>query len=175
VVNTGCYLDQPVETSVVNGVPQYQTQPVPNGGCYRVDTETVQTWTGLLNAYGDLGNWFGITPYIGGGIGLTHIRTSASENWFWNNGQSYGPANTYTSATGVAFHYGYLGNVGPSQNLNNFSWALMAGLSYDIAPHLKFDLGYRYLNMGSVTTGNSVRVTVDSQEVRAGLRFTPDL
>ena len=35
----------------------------------------------------------------------------------------------------------------------NFAWALMAGLSYDVTPNLKLDLGYRYLNMGRGTTG----------------------
>jgi opacity protein-like surface antigen len=166
---TGCFID-----TTVAGV----ITPTPTGDCYRVDSTTMTSWTGLLNAYGDLGKWFGVTPYLGGGVGLTNIRTTSAENWFWGSGLPYGVGNNYTSSTGVSFHYGYRGNVGPSQNLTNFSWALMAGLSYDIAPHIKLDVGYRYLNMGSVTSinsaGNPARVAVDAQEVRAGLRFTPD-
>lgn len=153
-----------------------------NGSCYKVDGTQIQTWTGLLNAYGDLGTWWGATPYIGGGIGLTNVRASASEDWYWSYGAPYGGAghNLYqSSAAGIVVHYGYPGDVGPSQVRTNFSFALMAGVAYDLAPHLKFDLGYRYLNMGSLSvtdnSGNVVRKTLDAQEVRAGLRWTPDL
>jgi opacity protein-like surface antigen len=168
---------------VINPVTQIATLQDPNYACYRTDSTKLQSWTGLLNFYGDLGNWFGLTPYIGGGVGITHIRADASEEVFWNDGLgNYGGAgfNSYLSkAEGVIIHIGYPGNNGPTQSLDNFSWALMAGVSYDIAPHIKFDIGYRYLNLGTISastpTGQAVRRTVDSQEVRAGLRFTPDL
>jgi opacity protein-like surface antigen len=153
-----------------------------DGDCYKNDGTQTQTWTSLMNAYGDLGTWWGVTPYLGAGIGLTHIRAQASEDWFWSTGAAYGGGgyNTYNStAEGVSVHYGYPGNVGPTQVRTNFSWALMGGLAYDIAPHLKLDLGYRYLNMGSLSavdgSGNTVHKTIDLQEVRAGLRWTPDL
>ncbi len=153
-----------------------------NGGCYKNDTVTTQSWTGLLNVYGDLGHWFGLTPYVGGGAGVTHIRATAQESWYWDYGAPYGGAgfNSYQSnAANVLIHYGYPGNIGPIQTRNNFSWALMAGVSYDLAPSVKLDIGYRYLNMGYLSAtnaaGQTVHRTVDLQEVRAGLRFTPDL
>lgn len=154
-----------------------------SGSCYKTDAVSEKTWTGLMNAYGDLGTWYGVTPYVGAGIGITHLQAQASENWYWNYGGAYtanGVNNAYYSqATGVLIHYGYPGNVGPTQVVNNFSWALMAGLSYDIAPGLKFDIGYRYLNMGTLSattaSGATVHRTVDANELRAGLRFTPDL
>jgi opacity protein-like surface antigen len=154
-----------------------------NPACYVKDSLTIKTWTGLINAYGDLGTWYGVTPYLGGGIGLTNIRASANEMYYWNDGQgNYGGSgvNSYkSSVVNAIIHYGYPGNVGPTQVRNNFSFALMAGIAYDIAPHLKLDVGYRYLNMGSLsvedTSGNTKRKTIDSQEVRAGLRWTPDL
>jgi opacity protein-like surface antigen len=36
----------------------------------------------------------------------------------------------------------------------NFAWALMAGLSFDVTQNLKLDLGYRYLDLGKVTSGS---------------------
>ena len=154
----------------------------PTGGdCYTVDSTTTQSWTGLLNAYVDLGTWAGITPYLGAGVGMTHISAAATENWFWSNGQTYGVGGNvyYSAATGAYHHFGYAGDQGPQQIRNNFSFALMDGLAYDIAPHVKLDFGYRYLNMGSVSTVNVYGAlghqTFSSQEARAGLRFTPDL
>lgn len=154
-----------------------------NPACYVKDSVTIKTWTGLVNAYGDLGTWFGVTPYIGGGVGLTNIRANASEMYYQNNdGSNYGGAgvNSYkSSVVNAIIHYGYPGNVGPTQVRTNFAYALMGGLAYDLAPHLKLDIGYRYLNMGSLsvvnTSGATVRKTLDAQEVRAGLRWTPDL
>jgi opacity protein-like surface antigen len=151
------------------------------GSCYKVDTASETSWTGLANLYADLGHWHGITPYVGGGVGLTNLHANGTENWFWDNGSAYGDGqNNYTSkATGVTYHYGYPGNIGPKQDVTNFSWAAMAGVSYDITQHVKFDVGYRYLHMGylaaTTTTGAETHKSIDSQEVRGGLRFTPDL
>ncbi|MBB4198625.1 hypothetical protein CCR94_19490 [Rhodoblastus sphagnicola] len=174
-----CALDENIYDSATGTTTARLTN---NGSCYKTDSTTIKTWTGLVNVYGDLGTWWSVTPYVGGGIGLTNIRAKADEDWYWAYGGAYGGAghNLYKStAAGVAVHYGYAGDVGPSQVRTNFSFALMAGLAYDIAPHLKLDVGYRYLNMGSLSvinaSGNTVRKTLDAQEVRAGLRWTPDL
>ena len=35
----------------------------------------------------------------------------------------------------------------------NFAWALHAGVSYKVTPSMTIDLGYRYIDMGSGTTG----------------------
>jgi opacity protein-like surface antigen len=47
----------------------------------------------------------------------------------------------------------------------------MAGFSVDVFDHTKLDIGYRYLNQGSVPGGTGV---LSSQEVRAGLRYMVD-
>jgi opacity protein-like surface antigen len=63
----------------------------------------------------------------------------------------------------------------------NFSWNLMAGVSYDITQNLKVDVHYRLLDAGSYTSLPSVLtlapgVTKEliSQEVRVGFRLTSD-
>ncbi len=45
----------------------------------------------------------------------------------------------------------------------------MAGLSFDVFPHTKLDIGYRYLNLGTVQN-----VRLDAHEARAGLRYMID-
>lgn len=184
-----CAIDVPATTAttIVNGSPVTVTVPAyvnyANNACYKTDTTQLQSWSALMNAYGDLGTWFGLTPYIGAGIGITHVQTSANEMWYWDDGQgNYGGAGVnsyYSNVLNGVIHYGYPGNIGPLQMRNNFSWALMAGVSYEIAPHIKLDLGYRYLNMGSIgvetNTGATAHQTFDAQEARVGLRWTPDL
>ena len=53
----------------------------------------------------------------------------------------------------------------------NFAWALMAGAAYDIYDHTKLEIGYRYLNLGRIS---GVSTTLNSQEVRAGIRYMID-
>lgn len=170
------------------GITPVTEAPTNPTTCSVVDQSSLNSWTGLVNAYADLGVWGGVTPYIGGGVGVTHLNASAQENWYWASGLPYGNnglnnycpgTDTSGAVTNTCIHYGYLGNQGPVQIRNNFSWALMAGFAYDIAPHLKLDIGYRYLSMGILSAVNAsgavVHRAIDLQEVRAGLRFTPDL
>ncbi len=55
----------------------------------------------------------------------------------------------------------------------------MAGVSYAITPELALDVGYRYINLGTISgvqdaTGNTYTKVVDAQEVRLGLRYLFD-
>ena len=50
----------------------------------------------------------------------------------------------------------------------NFAWAVMAGVAFEIAPHAKLDIGYRYMNYSDK---NFKR---ESQDVRVGFRYSPD-
>lgn len=102
-------------------------------GCRSVDTTTVQAWESMANAYADLGTFVGVTPYIGAGAGITRLSYGDLDN----------VAECY-DATGAAIAgCGYVGTH-PGESSYRFTWALMAGASYDISKNLKFDLGYRY-------------------------------
>ncbi len=96
---------------------------------------------GLVNGYVDLGTWYGITPYVGAGVGLAYNRTR-------------GLTETGGSATidGSTFAVGS-STIGNSDK-TSLAWALMAGVSYDVTQNLKIDLGYRYLHFGESKTGN---------------------
>ena len=43
----------------------------------------------------------------------------------------------------------------PTDRGASFAWALMAGVDFDLTPNLRLELGYRYLNYGSIATGGS--------------------
>ena len=110
---------------------------------------TVQASTFLLNGYFDLGTWHNITPYVGAGVGVSRV----SMRGFTDSG---------VNVTGTGINTAGLPN-GASSTVAispisdkakwNLSWALMAGLSYDVTSNLKLDLGYRYLNVGRGTAG----------------------
>ena len=98
----------------------------------------------LLNGYIDIGTWSIMTPYIGAGAGVGFGSVQAAE---------IGDTKTFTG------HVGY----------QNFAFAGMAGVGVDIFPHVKLDVGYRYVNNGKVAG-----VEISHHEIRAGLRYMID-
>jgi len=124
----------------------------------------------LLNGYLDFGQWNGVTPYIGAGVGAAYIHSQGNIVYRFMNGALYGDGNTFCGGnTGIAgvpcFHLGYPNNAGVNVTRINFAYALMAGFSYDLSNLVKLDIAYRYLDMGAKT---------NAQEFRAGVRITPD-
>jgi len=101
-------------------------------------TADIQSWLGLANAYIDMGNWCGFTPYIGAGIGFATISVKGLRDDGING--STGPA-----FPSVAY--------GGDKTTTNFAWALHAGVSYDVTPQFAVDLAYRYSDLGSAKSG----------------------
>jgi opacity protein-like surface antigen len=89
----------------------------------------------MLNAYLDLGTWWCLTPFVGGGVGAA-----------WNSVTSVtdlGIANTQTPGFGFA----------PSDSSSwNFAWSTQAGLAYNVSSNLKLEMAVRYLNLGTPKT-----------------------
>lgn len=119
----------------------------------------------MANGYFDLGTWCGITPYIGGGVGSAFNTVSG----FSDTGHG-------------AFAGGY--GAAKSRDTTSLAWALQAGVSYDITPNFKVDVGYRYLNMGTAKTGKVECINngcatpftyamkdIASHDVKIGLRY----
>jgi opacity protein-like surface antigen len=93
----------------------------------------------LLNGYVDLGSYWGATPFVGAGIGVAdNALSGVSDQGF-----------ALTSAGAATPVGGFFSNASKT----HFAWALMAGLDFDIAPNLKLELSYRYLNLGSIAIG----------------------
>jgi opacity protein-like surface antigen len=154
--------------------------------------------TALAAAYLDLGDYWGVTPYVGGGLGLNADMISGSVNYTVNSSgaaQSFTPnlttgvTNQWVNASGVP--------VSPQPNISltggdetwshsihttrySMAWALMAGFGVQISPSATLDFGYRYLNAGtsslSITpqTGAMVKLPNASQDIRIGIRYMAD-
>ncbi|OYR21071.1 outer membrane protein [Brucella thiophenivorans] len=107
----------------------------------------------LANAYVDLGNFAGVTPYVGAGIGGTRVKWADLVDT-QNGGALPGDANW------------------------RFTYALMAGASVDLTHNLKLDAGYRYrhVNGGQMFNakygvGDGYDKGMHIHDVRVGLRY----
>ncbi|MCB1384973.1 MAG: porin family protein [Nitratireductor sp.] len=139
-----------------------------SGTCNYRDTSELAVTTLLANAYLDLGNFSGFTPYVGAGIGGAVVH--------WADLQ-----NTETCVAGDC-----TGSSGSSNHDGNgewrFAYALHGGVSYDLTANMKLDAGYTFKHiegghMFNFEPGN----TNDGQQgfdgdikihtVRAGIRW----
>lgn len=102
------------------------------------------TGTSLMaNAYVDLATLAGFTPYLGAGLGVTRLDFggfSASSTCLAGTGACAAPLSSGEALSGI--------------DSWRFSYALMAGLSYDITDRIKLDLGYRFQQ---ITSGDTFR------------------
>lgn len=135
--------------------------PSPTGCASTVDNRT-ESISFLANAYVDLGTWWGFTPYIGAGVGANLFLQR--HNVLWS--PVYFP---YTNA---------FGTTGVSSDRFRFSYAGMAGVTYNVDDHWKIDLGYRWLNMGRVEGrdiyNNRISRDLLSHQLRLGFRYMID-
>jgi opacity protein-like surface antigen len=127
------------------------------------DSQKIEEYGFMANAYVDLGTFVGFTPYVGAGAGVTRVEYGAL---------SRDPFGANTSH--------------PGESSWRFTYALMTGVSYDISKNLKLDLGYRYSKVddgaqfsydaASVALGASGVQAYDNgvekHEIRAGLRYS---
>jgi opacity protein-like surface antigen len=155
----------------------------------------------LANAYFDLGTWYGITPFIGAGVGYAFNHVSA----FSTNQQFTSPTYGYDYGNPIygcdcgqpSYNYApvYDANGNPVYNTNSstkfykdkttgsLAWALHAGLAYNVTDALKIELAYRYLNLGKAQTGagfepcctgslQAIKVKdIEAHDVKIGLRY----
>jgi opacity protein-like surface antigen len=106
----------------------------------------------MANGYADLATVAGFTPYVGAGLGATYLE--------WHD--------VATTAAGGDLD---------GQDSWRFTYALMAGASYDLTERLKLDISYRYSDIadGTMFTGAGQKGRDDGlsrHELRAGLRFS---
>ncbi len=106
----------------------------------------------LVNAYLDLGTWYGVTPFVGVGGGGDLINSSNS--------------------AGLAFF-------GMPNRSFNFAWALMGGVAYNLTDNAAVEVGYRYVHFGNYTGFDGIdgvifNKNLSAQEVRVGLRYLVD-
>ncbi|PRD43969.1 porin family protein [Phyllobacterium phragmitis] len=128
--------------------------------CTSNDSSKLSALSILANAYVDLGNFNGFTPYVGAGIGGTRVKWSALENTIGGDFDQSGTEHHDGAASW------------------RFTWALMAGVSIDLAQNLKLDAGYRYRRVeggnmfaGSDFVGKGYDDGLSLHDVRLGLRY----
>ena len=114
----------------------------------------------MLNGYASFGKFYGISPYVGAGIGGAHV------NW--------------SSINAPSFVAPFFINAYTDDPEWKFAWALMAGLSIDLTANLAIDAGYRYT---AIDDGRMVfddpafpglvdYTDMELHEVRIGARYT---
>ncbi|HXL66120.1 MAG TPA: outer membrane beta-barrel protein [Xanthobacteraceae bacterium] len=103
--------------------------PNPFAQCLDVYNGYISSLVFLANAYIDIGTWYGVTPFVGAGVGTAGNQMSG-----------FSDVGIPTGGSGV----------GPTVTQWNLAWAIHAGLSYAVSENLKLELAYRYLNMGNV-------------------------
>jgi len=107
-------------------------------------------WLFLANAYVDLGNFRGLKPYIGAGIGAS--RNTISE---------FIDTNIYNGGGGYA----------ENGSLWQLAWALHAGVGYEITDQVTLDLGYSFVNLGDAKTGPAHNFDPSITVPNDGFRF----
>jgi opacity protein-like surface antigen len=116
------------------GIPSTASQ---FGDFYRGD---VSSFIGLVNGYVDIGTWYGVTPFVGAGVGFANnFLSGVTDQGFACTGAGCSPSGGYLS----------------DQSKLNFAWALMAGLDFNVTQNLKLELGYRFLDYGKLQSGSS--------------------
>ncbi len=123
---------------------------------------TKSEWVGLANLYVDLGTWYGLTPFVGAGVGFTRTKIA-----------SFIDLGSHASMT-----------FADDRSKTEFAWALHAGVAYDVTENLKVEFAYRYLNLNDGQTGilhrfddsgcNCLSVKfkdLDSHDFKLGLRW----
>lgn len=120
---------------------------------------SITTTTLMLNAYKDFGNFGGFIPYVGAGIGVAYHQMD--DVYFTGN------PNLLNRIKG--------------DNDIAFAWSLMAGVGYQISDKAILDVGYRYIDLGKISSQRSdsagfvnpaVKIDdITAHEVKVGLRY----
>ncbi len=148
--------------------------------CTSVDTSTYTAFKLLANAYIDLGNYNGFTPYVGAGIGGAYVTWDSLTN-------NTTCVQSVAIGTACPTAGGFTGTVATSTSTDihggteswRFAWALHTGFSYDMTSNMKLDLGYTY---SAISGGDMFRWLdnsgtqgydkgIDSHIFRAGVRY----
>jgi len=162
-------------TNVTNPPPQ--GNPVPATCIGHFDNE-IHRWDLLANGYLDLGTWDGFTPYIGAGAGVSWARIQQSVNFTLNGLPCQARCGFRDSINPNVVTFADFDR-SQSNNTYRFAWAVMAGVAIAMTDHAQLDVGYRFLDLGTITgispvTGTSVTQRVRANEVRAGVRYMID-
>lgn len=143
--------------------------------CTSVDSATFSATLGMANAYIDLGDFAGFTPYVGGGLGGAYVHWSDMNN----DTRCDATGSNCTSTAGLSYETEFDG-VHANKSGWRFAYAAHAGASYQITNSMKFDAGYSFTNisggdMFGFAAGEGVQGRhgdIQVHEVKAGIRYS---
>ncbi|MEZ5812496.1 MAG: outer membrane beta-barrel protein [Rhizobiaceae bacterium] len=142
--------------------------------CRSENSSSVNFYSLMANVYGDLGTYAGFTPYVGAGAGMARARWDTLSDTSYCVGAGC-PANPLMGTT-----------THPGAGDWRFTYALMAGIAYDVSRNLKIDVGYKYrhINGGDMFLFDGVSAGAGAigiqgsddgltqHEVRVGVRYS---
>ena len=127
-------------------------------------------WLLLANAYWDVGTWYGVTPYVGAGIGASYVKIHS----FRDEGIEL---DTGLPTMAFAADHGEW----------NLAWAVHAGMSFKATKNLTIDFGYSFVDLGDGQTGDIIAFdgtndednpmhfnNIVSHDVKLGFRWSFD-
>jgi len=139
--------------------------------CRSENSSEVSAVSVMANGYVDLGTYVGFTPYVGAGAGMSYVSWSNLDDTTYCVDGAVDDC-TIVGAVGGSSH--------PGENGWRFTYALMAGVAYDISKNFKVDVGYKYRSIdggdmfgwdSDETFGDGSHGNIDTHEVRLGLRY----
>ena len=158
--------------NTASATPCLPTAPYAGTTCASDDSATMSAVSLMANGYVDLGTYVGLTPYVGAGAGYSYVSWSNLTN------QSYCVGATCPATPIPVVQHG-------GEKDWRFTYALMAGVAYDVTSNMKLDVGYKYSHMnggdmfrwdaGSAGAGATGIQGFDSDiskhEIKVGLRY----
>lgn len=155
------------------------------GDCYSEDSAQFDRNTLMANAYVSLGTYHGFTPYVGAGLGLSHV------DWSGYTSDAYctvdaGETCLYGTHSGVGTDpETYFGGSSSyeGESVTALTYALTAGFDYRLNQNWVFDMGYKWTTIdGGVVISKDSNGVGDPQgaskfdnihlhEVKVGLRY----
>lgn len=138
----GCQVSDNLRVEVTGGYRMKASLSTP----FNDLSADLATYTGFVNAFWDITNYNGFTPYLGGGVGVAHHRLT----------------NVTLPATSS------------NGNRTDLAYNVTAGISYDITNNLLLDVAYRYVDLGFARSRGTTPMTIDdlkSHEIKVGMRY----
>ncbi|MBZ9815588.1 outer membrane protein [Mesorhizobium sp. CA7] len=145
-------------------------------GCEGSNNGNNKAYDVMASAFVDLGTYVGITPYVGGGIGLAY-----SSYRFAQGDRNCVDSSTTVGSTTTIFECddpsGYKGSA-QSEKQFSLTYMLGAGFAYQVSKNVAVDVGYQYVALPSakyVVSDNAgdpiFKKGLDYHQVKLGLRY----
>ncbi|MDR1166059.1 MAG: TonB-dependent receptor plug domain-containing protein [Deltaproteobacteria bacterium] len=127
--NTTWFLDQPAKVNIFEGKQNM----------------SARTYNVFLNGFIDWRNKTRFTPYVGGGLGLTHFHVETKQDI------AIEYDHTRTGFNSVWFNPSHTARIFRTRDRKwDFAWNFSVGCSYQVSDNAAIDISYRYVDLGAI-------------------------